>query len=69
MKLPMITKGVEQQIHNTNKVSIVVKGTAELEDSAHKNKSMIKKIEKEIAGYKNEVIIALKSQFLLSNIL
>ena len=50
IKAPIRTKGVEQQIHKINKVSIVVNGTAEFEDSAHKNKLTMKNIINENAG-------------------
>jgi len=48
---------------------MVVKGTAEFEFSAHKNKSIMKNIVKENAGYRKEVINALINQFELLNIL
>jgi len=55
---PIRTNGDEQHNHKSNIASIVPKGTAADDFSAHKNKSIIKKIENDMLGYKKAVSIA-----------
>ena len=69
IKAPINTKGDEQQIHKTNMVSIVLNGTAAEDPSYHKNKSMMKNIEKAKLGYNTEVNKALISHLSDPNIL
>ena len=56
---PNKTSGEEQHNHNISTINIVLNGTAAVEPSYHKNKSIIKKIEKAKLGYKTAVRIAL----------
>lgn len=63
MNDPIKVKGVEQHNHKRSNATIVEKGTAAVDPSNHKNKSITKKIAKAKLGNKNAVIRELRTQF------